>query len=360
MFTRFSMLAGFVATTFLVAGGPAQAAQIFLKNGDRVSGQILSYKAGENLSIQTSFGRLSVPWATISAVNTGSGKPLLLSDSVTGHVPAPIQGGSRNADTPPARVIAAPAAVPPRPVSVVAAASPTPLPLEKEDQQAAKPANPEEYKWSGRVNFGGSLEDGNSNSKALIFDTNIKARNEKNRFTFGGEINWEQEEGEETENDQMAFGGYDRFLTDKWFVGLRQQFEKDKFEELELRSRTGLFSGYQFYERDDLNLQAKLGGDYIYEDFETGEREKDIAATWAFDYDQKFFDDLFQVFQMHELSVPVGDTGAFLFNSESGVRVPIGKYITGTAQVDFDWDNDPAEGVREEDTTYSFKIGYEW
>jgi len=38
----------------------------------------------------------------------------------------------------------------------------------------------------------------------------------------------------------------------------------------------------------------------------------------------------------------------------------VGTFLTGTAQVDFDWDNAPAENVREQDVTYKLKLGYEW
>ena len=54
------------------------------------------------------------------------------------------------------------------------------------------------------------------------------------------------------------------------------------------------------------------------------------------------------------------DTEGFLYDGETGVRFPIAKIMTGSAQVDFDWDNDPAPGVKENDTKYSLKLGYEF
>ncbi len=46
--------------------------------------------------------------------------------------------------------------------------------------------------------------------------------------------------------------------------------------------------------------------------------------------------------------------------SESGIRMPVGKVLDASFQIDFDWDNDPTEGVRENDTTYGLKLGYGW
>ena len=188
----------------------------------------------------------------------------------------------------------------------------------------------------------------------------MKARNEKNRWIAGADANFANDEGVETENDQTVFGEYNRFLSEKWFIGARQDFEKDKISLLDLRSTSGLFAGYQFYEQDDLNLKVKFGGDYIFEDFETGDREENIAASWGLNYDQTFWEDMFTLFHDHTFDLPVDETDAFIFQSKSGVRVPVAKNLVGTAQVDFDWDNAPAAGIREQDTSYSLKIGYEW
>lgn len=220
--------------------------------------------------------------------------------------------------------------------------------------------DPSAYKWTGRINFGASLDDGNNNKKAVTGDAEVKARNKKNRWIMGGDANYAEDEGVETENDQSVYGEYNRFLNEKWFVGARTEFEIDKIALLDLRSQAGIFVGRQFYEQDDLNLRTRLGFDYIHEDFSNGDTEEDIAAAWAFDYDQTFFEKALTLFHNHELDVPVSDTSAFLFDSKTGVRVPVGRFLTGTAQVDFDWDNAPAEGVREEDVTYSLKLGYEW
>ncbi|MCD8571641.1 MAG: DUF481 domain-containing protein [Alphaproteobacteria bacterium] len=178
--------------------------------------------------------------------------------------------------------------------------------------------------------------------KAIAFDAEVKARVKKNRFTFTSDMNWASDEGEETENDRSISGEYDRFLTDKWFIGGRQSFKTDKIARLDIRSKSGLFGGYQFFEQDDLNLQAKLGPDYIHEKFENGDREDNIAAAWALDYDQKFFDGKLQLFHNHDLAVPMGEADAFLFESASGVRVPLGYGVVGSGEIQFDWDNAPA------------------
>lgn len=316
----------------------AMADWVMLQNGDRLSGTI-SAQTANNVTINTDvLGNITIPKARVASIHQGNAPRVLARELRTGE-PLSV------APTTPQSIAA--------PENVAPNAQPAEITKTTEKQD-------DKYKWSGRVSAGGKLEDGNSNSKAITLDADVKARDKKNRFAFGGEANWAEEEGEKTDNDQQIYGNYDRFITEKWFVGGRQSFEKDEFEELDLRSQTGLFAGYQFYEQDDLNLQVKAGPEYIYEEFENGDSESDLAASWALDYDQKLFEETVQVFHKHEVAAPFGDVSAFLLESESGIRMPVGKILDASLQIDFDWDNDPTEGVKENDTTYGLKLGYGW
>ncbi len=99
---------------------------------------------------------------------------------------------------------------------------------------------------------------------------------------------------------------------------------------------------------------------YLHEKFEDGSSEDSIAAEWQLAYDQKFWRKQLSVFHDHDLLVPTDETDDFLFESETGVKVPLKVGIVAKAAVEFDWDNKPEPGVKEDDTTYSLQVGYEW
>ncbi len=313
-----------------ISGSVSFAADtLILKNGDRISGLMKPSQNGQ-LQFQTHYGaEMQIPFGQVMAVQNDAGEVYAIEamkESV--QVVAPVISQEETASIEPAA--------------------------------GEAPTDPSKYKWTGRVNLGASLDDGNNQKKVFTGDAEIKARNEKNRWLTGAEANLTNDEGNETENDQMLFGEYNRFLSEKWFIGARQELEKDKIALLDLRSTTGAFAGYQFFEQDDLNLRVKFGSDYIYEDFETGDTEENIAASWGLNYDQTFWDNALTFFHDHTFDLPVAETDAFIFQSKTGLRVPVAKYLVGTAQVDFDWDNAPADGVSEDDTSYSLKLGYEW
>ena len=62
----------------------------------------------------------------------------------------------------------------------------------------------------------------------------------------------------------------------------------------------------------------------------------------------------------HELLVPTDETDSFIFDSKTGLRIPLKKGLVATGEVEFDHDHNPPLGVKKNDTTYSAKLGYEW
>lgn len=214
--------------------------------------------------------------------------------------------------------------------------------------------------WSGRINFGGNVTDGNTNSKAAVLDGLAKARDTHNRYTAGAELRYAEDEGDETEDEYKIYGEYDRFLNEKLYAGTRVSYKSDDIADLDRRIKVGPYMGYQYFESEALNLSTRLGVDYINDKYENGNTEDSAAISWGLDYDQRIIDDTLQIFYKHDVSVPTDDTDGFLYDGEAGVRFPIAKILTGSAQVDFDWDNDPAPGIKENDTKYSLKLGYEF
>lgn len=215
--------------------------------------------------------------------------------------------------------------------------------------------------WSGRVNLGASMQTGNTEQDAINADATLKAKwNDKHRATLEAEYNRETEDDERTEDNKRLEGQYDYFFNEQWFLNSSLGFEQDDIAELDLRTTLGVGLGHQPFDRDDLHLQYILGPTYLREEFENGDSEDSLAAHWALDYDQKVWDDTFQLFHNHDVLVPVDATDAFLFDSKTGIRAPLRKGLVATAEVDFEWDNDPEPGIKEDDTTYAIKLGYEW
>lgn len=214
--------------------------------------------------------------------------------------------------------------------------------------------------WSGGINLGGALESGNADKKTVEADGDIEGRWSRHRYGLAADFLWEQDEGEISEREFTLANRYDYFYSEKWFLNATARFEQNEPEKLQLRQVYGAGLGYQAFDRDDLKLKVSFGPSYLKEEFTDETQDDSSAWNWDLAYEQDFWDGAFGTFHEHQVLVSSDNKDDFLLESESGITLPIRGGIVLSGVVEFDWDNEPVDGEREEDTTYSLKVGYEF
>lgn len=335
MLTSRLVLSAVLLNAFSFVPAVSAADKLYLKNGDVFTGHIEAYSA-ESIKIKTAYGVFDIPLEFVEgAFSAGQDANDMLQQLLT---------------------------VKQESIAAVQAVTQDTVGQKSEIAHTAEPT-PERF-WgaelSGNVNLGMSLKTGNSEKNGINLDSTVNLELLENQFSFGLEYNREEDDGDVSVDNRSFYGTHDYFFTDQWFVGSKAKFEQDDIDRLDLRSTLSSGLGYQPYKADDITLKFVFGPGYLYEEFEDGNDESALTANWAMGYKQKFYDDLFRLFHDHSLNAPNDDLDAYLFQSKSGIRVPLKQGIVASGQVDFDWDNDPAENTTEDDTTYSLKLGYEW
>lgn len=318
--------------------------QLFLKNGDRLTGEITDY-SNNIITIQTGFGLLQVDSRNIGGVASATYN---MSDFQSTAAVEPLT---------PAPQTVPPVIVSSAPVETEIAAIEPAAGLNNDDEAPGLWG----ARWSGNANLGGELETGNSDSKNFSVDAETQANWEDiHRMTLAADYDWEQENDEKVTDEREASGIYDYFFADKWFWNNSVMWEQDKIISLDRRIQATTGLGYQFYDEDDLSLEVTFGPGYQNEKYEDEDAENSMTANWTLDYEQSFYEDFFRLYHDHDLTSPTDDFSAWLFESDSGVKIPLKNGIIASGEVEYDWNNNPAIGEEEEDTTYSVKLGYEW
>lgn len=320
----------------------SNADEIYLKNGDRISGKILNMEDNK-LLIKTSYsGEISITWSEVINLNTDHEISVLLSDDTR------INGNTKKAENGKMSLsngkIVETVSFPLSDVKTI-----NPAPYKKE------PA----VKIKARVNVGYSSTSGNTESKSSHFDGKFTARTTQNRYTISGELNRSEESGINTVSNSMANLSYDHFLNKKWYLYSNALFEKDKFKDLNFRSGLGIGGGYQFLETPLTNLSFEAGINYINSEYTNAPDEGYPSARWAFDFERYFFNKSFQLFHSHEGFVSIGSTSDIFIISQTGIRVPLFKNINATLQYNLDWEKNPAPGRKKSDSMLIFSLGYQ-
>lgn len=323
-----------------ISAGYLLADEIYLINGDRISGEVLDMK--ENiLAVKTSYaGKISIKWSEITGMKTDKEILVLLKNDRY------ISGATQ--ETEKGKLI------------VNSAGMSESVTISIPDVKSINFSDEKKLKLKARANIGLSSTRGNTNKDSSHIDAEISARTEFNRYTAGGELNRTKSHNTETENNSIGYLKYDHFLSKSCFVYGNARFEKDKLKDLNLRSVYGVGTGYQFYETPIMNLYIEAGINYVNEDYLTTQDNNYASGRWAVSYDRYFLDKTFQIFHFHEGYGSLENEDDYFIKSRTGVRVPLFTKINASLQINLDWDNNPPPGRKHSDRALMITLGYQF
>jgi putative salt-induced outer membrane protein YdiY len=315
--------------------------EIFLKNGDRLTGTVKTTTDGK-LVLETAYsGEIGIKIADIQRVTTDKPVSVTLDDEtqMTGILSSPDGAEMR---------IAADVDQQAQPVSMSHIA-------------AIKIPEVPGLRIRGQANAGLDMNRGNTDQDTYHVDAESIFRWPDDRVTLNGSGDLEKSNGDKTKQQATLGGKYDHFMNKKWFLYSGLGFEHDKFADLTLRTTVSAGSGYQIYETDRTNLSIEAGPAYIWEDYDESEDDDYAAVHWGLRFDHFLVEAWkLQAFHRHRLDWSVEDSSAYLFKSATGLRVPIFGNLQATAQVNFDRNNNPAAGAKKNDYEYLLTGGYSW
>ena len=317
------------------------ADEVFLKNGDHLTGTVKATK-DKKLMLETSYsGVIGIALTDIQRITTDKPVSVKLDDetTLTGVLSSPDGTEMR----------------------IAADVDQETQPLAMEQIAAVSLPEIPGVKIKGSSNVGLDMNRGNTDQDTYHADAESIFRWPDDRVTLGGSGDLEKSNGDKTKQQATLGGKYDHFLSEKWFVYSGLGFEHDKFADLTLRTTVSAGSGYQIYETDRTNLSIEAGPAYIWEDYDTSENQNYAAAHWGLRFDHYLVEAWkLQAFHKHSLDWSLEDASAYLLKTQTGLRIPILDSLQATAQVNFDRNNSPAAGAKKNDYEYLLTGGYVW
>ena len=331
----------FIASILLVAENVI-ADEIWLKNGDRISGTVKKME-DKVLIFKTPYaGEMSIEWDEITALTTDAPIEMVLDDDTSflgSMVPAP--GGQIKLQLVDETVER--------------------LAVDLSEVKAINPSPPERrLEIKARLNIGVNVETGNTDKEEYDVNGELSLRSEKNRFIFYGEYELDKADGDKTKEQSKVFSKYDRFLTQKFYIFGSTFFETDVKQDLDLRLVPSAGPGYQFYETELTNLWVELGPAYTIEKYDESDDEEYMAGVSRINFDHFLFKKILQFFHFDQVLLSFEDTSDIVILSRTGIRAHFYKYFNLTAQWNWDWDNDPAPGNDRSDHEYIVSVGFQY
>jgi len=347
----------------------AHADQVILKNGDTITGKVVS-KSGKVLTFKTDYaGTLKITWDKVSTLATDQPVAALLKDdrylnaklkpAASGNVTL-SQNDAQSDAKPSASDDASngsannnandqPSTQPPAPVSNL-------------DNILYINPTPEEsgrgYQYAGHANLAVSDNSGNSVSQQTHADGEIQKRAKAYRYTLGGEFNNASDSNVNSVSNSRVYASYDSFYTPTDFLYVHGALENDKFTDIKLRTLGGVGYGYQIYNTDTTMLSIKGGPDLVNIVHYASPNENFIALGWHVSFNHKLSKFSAELFHTQDGYLGLNSDNDIMFKTRSGLRIPISGGLTATVQYNVDWEKNSVPGLGNTDRQLLIGIGY--
>ena len=326
----------------------ALADQVILKNGDRVSGSIVK-KSAKSLTIKSDhFGEITTSWDQVDSIRTDKAVTVVLADGRT------VQGAISTANGQ-VEVAAAGGAVRVAPAQVTAIRG------AKEQQAFERLQHPGLGElWAGAATLG--LAGTSGNARTLTFTTGVNAaratNTDKTSLYFNIIKASALANGRSASTAEAVRGGigYDHNLSSRVFLNVFNDYEYDRFQNLDLRFVIGLGAGFHAIKSDRSTLDLLAGADYNHSKFSTPVTRNSAEFFWGDDYGYKLTGStsLVQAFRMF---TDFNHTGDYRVNCDIGAATRIAKWLSWNLSVSDRYLTNPAPGRKTNDFLYTTGLG---
>ncbi len=329
-----------LAAVFAAFPLTALADTVWLKNGDRLSGEIRVFD-GSKLILKTSYGgSIAIDWDQVATLESPR-ELLVKQDDVTGERAKSLIAGEK-------------------PGTVVLANGDVPRTVELASIDRMLPPKPliEDLTWTGNLDFGLDFKQGERDTEDYEVDLRGKARHGRWRHIGGAEYNREFQNELKTTDNWSAEYSLDRFLGENWFWQGQLDYKRDHIEEVREQRTVGTGPGYQFWDNElGAFSLATLANRSDYK-FDTGEREHFYALSLKWDYNRYLSGRSLELFSNGEVGKPLSGVADFGLDAELGLRYKVTDWASLNVKAQKEMISG-AEGDLDE-TRYTIGFGVGW
>jgi len=327
--------------------GAAWADQIVLKNGDRMTGAIVK-KDGKNLTIKTDqFGAVTVAWDQVDSITADKPLNVVLQDGRTVQGTLATANGSIAVATPTATLSLTPAEI-------------TTLRNADEEKAYERLLRPNWGQlWAGdaSLGFAGTVGNAETGTFSLGLTAARVTNTDKTSFYFNAIKASALVDGHHAETAQAVRGGlaYNHNFAQRVFASVFNDYEYDRFQDLNLRFVAGGGLGYQAVKGERASLNLTGGADFNRSDFTTT-TQKSAEVYWGDGYTLKLsaVTMLTQSFRMFN---DLTHTGSYRVNADLTASTKVKKWLNWNLSVSDRYLNHPVPGRKTNDFLYTTGLG---
>jgi len=219
-------------------------------------------------------------------------------------------------------------------------------------------------RWTGNVSAGLTSTHGNTKTEGISASANLSKRTVKDRSQFSADYAKTEQEDPDTGEDETiedwwrAKAKYDYFFSKKLYGYLDGRYEKDAVAELDRRVIVGSGCGYQWIESENMNFSTELGLASLYEKFDNQtDSNSELSAQLGYNFDRKLTKNIKFI---HDLTYypSLDKFSDYFLTSTAEIRADFAKNMFMNFKAILGYDETPAIGAHKTDVKYFLGVGY--
>lgn len=216
------------------------------------------------------------------------------------------------------------------------------------------------WRHDGYVTVSAKDSAGNTTEQDLQLDLKSVSRHASNRHTVTASYGLQRQSGIKSQDDRKAEYQYDHFISDKWYVNSIASWSRNVFQDLESRTMVGGGLGYQFFDTELIRLSVEGGLGYSTEIYATDPDRRAAVFRESTDFIYRINALGLQFFHRNSFFQLFDRAGDWRLQSETGFRLPLIGRLTAQTKLKFDYANVPAADAGSLDRTWLFGVNYDW
>jgi len=325
----------------------SQAEQVMLKNGDRLTGSIVSMD-GKKLVVHTSYaGDVPIDWSEVSQFS--SANPMVVTRTDKQVLSGPVTAEGQD-------------------VIITTAQGPQKLTL-AEVSAMRSPADQAVYEkslhpgmlegWAGGGSFGFALARGNSETTNLALGFDAKRKTAKDAWVIDAASIYSSDEklNATTANSFQGLIRYDRNLTKRLFAYAAFAGGYDELQNLNYRIMPGGGLGFHAIATDRTTLDLLGGLGYTRESYTTGLTNNLLTATLGDEFAFKWFKSTTIIQNLYYLPA-LNETSIYHINGNFGLATKLNGWLTSNLNFNDRYNSAPVLGNKKNDVLFTAGVGF--
>lgn len=342
---------GLVVFLCLAAPRISWGDQVTLNNGDRVTGAIIKMD-GKSLTIKSEFfGTVTMPWAQVAAIQSDAQLNVVLPGGET--VLATVRTREDKVELQETQ----------RSLALSEIATIRNAAEQRTYERLLNPGWLELWAGSVTLGFAGTLGNAQTRTFTTGFNTARATRNDKTSLHFSAVQAAATVNRINSDTAQAIRGGwgYNRNVSKRLFINTFNDYEYDRFQNLDLRFVLGGGMGYEAWRREKNRLDFIGGAGYNREKFSDAAPGSSFVrdsaeAYWGQDWSYKLnaATSLVQSFRMFN---NLSDTGEFRLKFDISANTRLRSWLTWNVALSERYLSSPAPGRKTNDFLYTTGVG---